>query len=120
MSKSEWEPLSYEVETEKGVWHRHINQLYGKGPKAGNNDCEMDLDVSYELDETTIEPQEAVGEVCGADSNHQEGNQIIVAAPVEPDDSVSGTLPTSTSVSSGTVKKYPTWNRHRPEYYGFS
>ncbi len=47
-------PLSYEIETEKGVWRRHINQVYGKEPKAGNSDCEMDLDVSYELDETTV------------------------------------------------------------------
>ncbi len=23
-------PLSYEIETEKGVWHRHIDQIYGK------------------------------------------------------------------------------------------
>ncbi len=45
-------PLSYEIETEKGVWRRLIDQLYGKGQKAGNNYCEMDLDVSYELDET--------------------------------------------------------------------
>ena len=110
-------PLSYEIETEKGVWHRHINQVYGKGPKAGNNDCEMDLDVSYEQDETSVEPQEAVGEECGTDPDHQEEIPIIVA---KQDYSASGTLPISTSASSGTVKKYPTRNRHRPEYYGFS
>ncbi len=40
----------------------------------------MDLDVSYELDETTVEPQEAAGEECGTDPDHQEEVQIIVAA----------------------------------------
>ncbi len=85
-------PLS--IETEKGVWRRHINQVYGKGSKAGNNDCEMDLDVSYELDETTVEPQEAAGEERGTDPDNQEEVQIIVAAPAKPDDSVRGTLPT--------------------------
>ena len=85
-----------------------------------HNDCEMDLDVSYELDETTGEPQEATGEECETDPDQQEEIPIIVAAPAEPDYPVRGTLPISTSASSGTVKKYPTRNRHRPEYYGFS
>ncbi len=112
--------LSYKIETEKGVWRRHIDKLYGKGPKSGNNDCVMDLDVSYELDETTGEPQEAAGEECGTDPDKQEEIPIVVATPAKPDDSVRGTLPTPTSASSGKVKKYPTHNRHRPEYYGFS
>ncbi len=80
----------------------------------------MDLDVSYELDETIVEPQEAAGEECGTDSDHQEEIPITVAAPAEPGDSVCETLPTSTSASSGTVKKYPARNRHQPHYYGFS
>ncbi len=106
----------HEVETtEKGVWRRHIDQLYGKGPKAGNNDCEVDLDVSYELDETSVEPQEAAGEECETDPDQQEEIPIIVAAPAEPDYPIRGTLPISTSASSGTVKKYPTQNCHRPE-----
>ena len=54
------------------------------------------------------------------EADQQEEIPIIVAAPAEPDDSIHGTLPTSTSASLGTVKKYPTRNRHRPEYYGFS
>ncbi len=103
-------PLSYEIETEKGVWRKQIDQLYGKGPKAGNNYCEMDLDVSYsyELDETKVEPQETAGE-CETDPDIQEEIPIIVSAPAEPDDSVSGTLSTSTSASFRNSKEvsYP-------------
>ncbi len=62
------------------------------------------LDVSYEADETTVEPQEAAGEECETDPNHQEEIPIIVSAPAKPEGSVSGTLP---------------HNCHRPEYYGF-
>ncbi len=46
------------------------------------------MDVSYELDETLVEPQEAAEE-CGTDPNQQEEIPIIVSAPAKPDDSVS-------------------------------
>ena len=111
-------PLSYEIETGRGVWRRHIDQLCGNAPKAGNCYRESDLDVTYEPDKSAVEPDEGStgdGTQHEVEPEHQEDSMVIPARS-EPEDSASGT----STASSGTMRKYPVRNRQRPQYYGFT
>ncbi len=69
VSKREWDHCHMKLRQRK-EYGIDISTRYMERDQKLEIMIEMDLDVSYEQDETSVEPQEAVGEECGRNSNN--------------------------------------------------